>query len=489
MQYQPQHDLGNSDTLLDGRLTFVNRAGGPPAVVHSQPRPPEVPRNQSRPLEQEQTRRRPSSAASIRHRSLKTPKPESEAQSRPSLPEDIQPISTRSVLQQDRVPQSPSIPHRDIVLPPEGFIPTKSGALGHGYISLPPPHGLNILVGPPEADPRNITSALDVPLRDEDGARTPTRARGRARTISSASGASTRVSEFDLVSPPRGAELRDPQLTQPTGTARNVRSSHKKIEEWRRNSAEVVSPQPQRVFTVANASPGDHIGEDSLDTDVSHSPVPAQARPTMPRAPVTPATPPPENCSTVTTPSDPPIVQQLQEGGPQRRKTPLAWLRSRFQRSHSSPGGVANIQIQVEPPSASQSSTESNSGTVIDPVLLTPEHANRPFTPDPMFIQADKPQGVPANPITIVLPDDNLPPGFVPQSSMPLSPLSMSTNIVAMNAVIPAGPSSIPDFPRASSTRPRSATPNAPFLSPMSRFGTYLSPAPLNRPISLFSED
>lgn len=94
-------------------------------------------------------------------------------------------------------------------------------------------------------------------------------------------------------------------------------------------------------------------------------------------------------------------------------------------------------------------------------------------------------------PIKIVLPDNHLPMGFVPQSPM------FSSNIVAMNMAssqpvshyLPApgdpGPS------RASVDNQVQGQTQAPSPKPQAisyeGYGGYSSPAPLNRPISLFS--
>lgn len=446
-------------------------------------------------------------------RSRKTPNPENiRPLPVPSGNEPIRPIPVHNV------PPSPSLSHRDVIVPPDNFIPTKTPEAG-GYIHLPPPHEFSHPVDPEE------------PRRE---VRTPTHPPAhmihqRTRTMSSGSGASTRISEYDLVSPPRGAETRDPRFTGPAGTpTRQHRTpAARKVEEWRRNSAEVLSPAPRRMFKVMNASAGDNIGGDDEEPAGQGQPPRPPPRPSTagpiqatrrlespsrhlggprpPRTPVNPLPPPPhvQSRPRAQTPGSPPIVQ-IQEGPPSvSRKTPLAWLRSRFQRSHSSPAGVANnnnhhINIQVEPPSASASST--NTGTVVDPILLTPEHANRVFSPTSstgfsLISEVNKSSRSSGDgPISIVLPDDRLPPGFVPQS--PMMPITMPTNIIAMNATIPAGPSLTAAFnsPARPATALAPASPgtllfNPPPTPPRPSFAFPFSPAPLERPISLFDED
>lgn len=203
---------------------------------------------------------------------------------------------------------------------------------------------------------------------------------------------------------------------------------------------------------------------------------------------------------------------------------PATQRRSTLERSTSN---VTVPGIDVEPPSSSlqsRSLTNSSEGTTVDPVLLTPEHANRPTTlPDVHSSSShpDEPSGLqerPPNPIIV----NQLPPGFVP-----LSPIPAITNfkpedhdprlfeqfkspgyeIYAGAALIPETRIQFgPGMPLTSGSRadsilfgepPRPSTAAA-ATAPSSRaadnsrkrvssFGN--SPAPLNRPFSIFSDD
>ncbi|KAK0444652.1 uncharacterized protein EV420DRAFT_997281 [Desarmillaria tabescens] len=145
--------------------------------------------------------------------------------------------------------------------------------------------------------------------------------------------------------------------------------------------------------------------------------------------------------------------QSPAQSPPKRLKSPLAWLRKRFQRSYSSPAGV---NIQVQPPSQSPSNPSDH--TTFNPRLLTAE--DRPLP------------GIPPEPIE--LPDNRLPPGFVPIlvqddrfSPIPQAPMELAP----MRRPVTPGGSTSDD----ASTRS--------VASSLGRFG-----ASLHRPISLFSD-
>ncbi|KAF9463444.1 hypothetical protein BDZ94DRAFT_1321786 [Collybia nuda] len=186
------------------------------------------------------------------------------------------------------------------------------------------------------------------------------------------------------------------------------------------------------------------------------------------------------------------------------------------------------IGIEVEPPS--RSPTNTSEGTVVDPILLTPDHANRP-TPLPQNVALEPHetsygthQNQGKNPANVAWSDNKFPPGFVP-----LSPIPTLTNfnpddhdhhrmheqfrdagyqIYAGAAFIPpppvvaAGPVSghkpsndpNPNSVLFSGTQ-RASTPSDVSRDPPSREAPRRrvtafdsSPAPLNRPFSIFSD-
>ncbi|THV05310.1 hypothetical protein K435DRAFT_120429 [Dendrothele bispora CBS 962.96] len=208
-----------------------------------------------------------------------------------------------------------------------------------------------------------------------------------------------------------------------------------------------------------------------------------------------------------------------------RAKTPIDWLRQRFQRSYSHPGVPTDIGIQIEPPSQSPTNSEPAT-TVLNPILLSPEHANQPI-PLPNDIIAEATRGVtslgpsstpvPFNPITITLPDNDLPLGFVPTTPViptggtrlePRSPPRSSTpgrsngarspelfSPVPNNPVLsdPFTMSPIPRPGTAPSTQSGEQARSPRFRTLSSAFGFgggWASPDPtrLDRPISIFSE-
>ncbi|PBK90869.1 hypothetical protein ARMGADRAFT_281742 [Armillaria gallica] len=151
--------------------------------------------------------------------------------------------------------------------------------------------------------------------------------------------------------------------------------------------------------------------------------------------------------------------QSPRQSPPKRLRSPLAWLRKRFQRSYSSPAGV---NIQVEPPSQSPSNPSEH--TTFNPRLLT----DRPLPDLPPS------RRVPRSPDPIELPDDRLPPGFVPipQIDERFSPIpQVPTELAPMRRPVTAG---------------GSMRDNASLRSRAPSFGGHT--ASLHRPISLFSD-
>jgi hypothetical protein len=158
-----------------------------------------------------------------------------------------------------------------------------------------------------------------------------------------------------------------------------------------------VKPVPLSVQTMTQNDPQSSSGR--IETTVDHHSASPQQSYTQPGMSGTERSPP---------------------VGTVRTKTPIAWIKRQFQRSYSSPV-VPNIQI--ESPSQSSTSNSSNS-TRLDPVLLSPKNAYGPMAlPNDIIAEATRgisilPSStpIPNHPITIQLPDNELPLGFVPMT-------------------------------------------------------------------------
>ncbi|KAJ7026253.1 hypothetical protein C8F04DRAFT_119159, partial [Mycena alexandri] len=163
-----------------------NRTSPPSSESHQPPRPPSSAQH---------TERSPSARSS---RPL------------PRAPERLpEPIDIRTDRRTFRAP-SPTMSHRSIALPPDGFIPTLGA---DSFITLPPPHELSRPVSMVGDD------APQTPATERAGSATPNR--GRRRTMSNVSGVSTRISQLDILSPPR--------VPAPEAPTR----SHQVAHEWR----------------------------------------------------------------------------------------------------------------------------------------------------------------------------------------------------------------------------------------------------------------
>ncbi|KAG7092755.1 hypothetical protein E1B28_009081 [Marasmius oreades] len=379
----------------------------------------------------------------------------------PDSPEIIRPISIPR-------PSSAAASFRSrSTAPPDGFIPVGDD---DGFITLPPPHEMSIPVPPTTSRSTAPQGSRAPPSHIRDFGDTP---RNPDVDISRAS---SRISHYELISPPRktAAQLGLRVVNDDTASAQPTRgpgdrrsgperpstpsvtssSSKEAVEQWRN---EIVSdvPNPERRTTPA-ATPQPDTGSSSAKRSnlrprtprvsmgprqprdiIMPTPLAAAANNMLPQTrQATPYNQRPEGRadpnlsarSPIPEASRPENVTQpvANNGGERGGPAPLrfAWLRSRFQRSTSSPAPV----IEVEPPSQTPSSGTNT--TAFDPVLLTPEDANRPI-PLPNEVVSDATRGIrllspstpiPHTPITIQLPDEDLPLGFVPMT--PLVPSS-----------------------------------------------------------------
>ncbi|KAJ3754773.1 hypothetical protein EV360DRAFT_86530 [Lentinula raphanica] len=514
-----------------------------------------------------QSARRPSSISRTRERTRsitsrwrpRSPEPSSET---------LQPRSNRSRLHVSTDPRSQhsspevihplpvprpgsSLSHRSI--PPDNYIPTMTPGADH-YIPMPPPHELSAPVPsstPAPSEPETVREDREMKRRLP-----------RSRAASTASRASTRISEYDLVSPP--AQERAGYF-QPfnTGFDRDGRtydatddvSSRRMVEEWRNimttppsvkegNGGQVrpVSESPRNIPRVQSPSTSSRArspripsGPRVRENIVQPTPLPTGSLPRRDfgrtrNIPEAPHLTDMGDTQTMSFPRNPRTEQLQQEAnnqsgtstsessppaGTARTKTPIAWFKKHFQRSYSSPV-IPNIQI--EPPSQTPTSSSSNTTSRLDPVLLSPEDANRPIAlPNDVIAEATRgiailPSStpVPNAPITITLPDGELPLGFVPTTPM----MSYSTQETGRHKSLDSESvfSPIPDnyslpdpfrndtqspIPRPSTAAASDSKGKENMHSPRSRamsFGGHwgwASPdsARLSRPISLFSDD
>ncbi|KAF8209485.1 hypothetical protein K438DRAFT_1960482 [Mycena galopus ATCC 62051] len=325
-------------------------------------------------------------------------------------------------------PPSPTRSHRSrrsVVLPPDG-IPTVGP---DSFISLPAPHELSRPVSVAAESMYTYT-----PATERGGIDLPTSGsgRGRTRTMSNVSAVSTRLSQFDILSPPRAPEapasisLSDqvarewrvanadrPESRQGTTQESHgsdnfsTRSSVPRSQVSRRSGPqrrprEIVMPMPLSTAMIADDM--GNVGAAPLAP--LRDPYYAAAGPSY--------APPPQDYS-----FDPNMNAT-------RPRSAMAWLKSRFNRMPSS-SSVPNIQI--EPPSnpASNPSTDHTVNTI----LLTPDHAGMSTLPQQFIpqlagalegvqiqrqIHPEKGHGGNGNGNVIVLPDNELPRGFVPLS-------------------------------------------------------------------------
>lgn len=151
-------------------------------------------------------------------------------------------------------PPSPSASHKSIVVPPDNYIPTthKEGE----FIVLPPPHELSRPAS---------TVVEDARPREEERQRRRTMAAfsERSRAVSRAS---TRISEYDIVSPPRGMDLRHTTrnshispftLGMQTPTphrGRTLTPTQEMVEQWRsQTSPSVIDPEVSTIRSGARS--------------------------------------------------------------------------------------------------------------------------------------------------------------------------------------------------------------------------------------------
>ncbi|KAK1231985.1 hypothetical protein PQX77_004881 [Marasmius sp. AFHP31] len=451
---------------------------------------------------QPKTSRRNTAPSSVR--------PPTETVTSPTSPEVIRPVPARR-------PSSPAASHRSrSTVPPDGFIPVGGD---DGYFTLPPPHEMSVPVPPTTPPPPPPPANREVRSQNQghvQGPRAPPphgRETPRTQPMSEMSRASSRISHYDIVSPPRGGLLglrvvNGDRNTRPPGggDARNVNtsvtpdtpsgttSSGSRVEQWRN---EIANDPPDRQRTPAATPQSPPVPGSVPVTQQETAAAPPSRRsffrPRTPRVSMigprrpneivmpTPLAPAANNILPQTREASPHPNQPTQARPARGVRTPaptdqaaprateilrpavpdapsrnnvsdrnkpslsFAWLKSRFQRSTSSPAP----DIEVEPPSHSVTSVATNE-TAMDPLHLTPDDANRPI-PLPNEVVSEATRGItlltpstpiPHTPITIQLPDEDLPLGFVPLTPMIRSPQLESSRSQSPRSGTPSRPSS-----------------------------------------------
>ncbi|KAF8801091.1 hypothetical protein BYT27DRAFT_7262318 [Phlegmacium glaucopus] len=396
----------------------------------------------------------------------------------PTMP--IRPISIHN--------RSPTVSHRSFKLPPDGYIPT---ADANSFISLPPPHELSIPVPPagapkPSAMPTSSDGKQErkkASTSQSQGSRrsTPKSVDGDSTSHSTLSrhrqtdkrksrpthtrpkseASSTHVSESSLLGTPddtgKNKNKEEENYFNPGTAQSRIQAStqpERMAAQWRcvnSNTMPSPSPAPAAFLDRYNESASRAHGNFTIEVGRFFRFISGRASSFRPRS-----TDPNQRSQSRTsrrpreivlptpllgTLLNPNIVQKLDHAA---QETADQW-QNESDRPSSSPGyarphfvnrSVSNITvpgIEIVTPSSHTSSALSGR-TVIDPVLLTPESANRPL---PVLAQAQSPPtsslGLFFNQppstsisgdqhrVTMALPDsnNNFPPGFFPLSPIP----------------------------------------------------------------------
>ncbi|KAF8166495.1 hypothetical protein BJ912DRAFT_1067880 [Pholiota molesta] len=310
------------------------------------------------------------------------------------------------------VHNGPSVAHDTFVLPPDGYIPIAGPG---SVISLPAPHELSYPVAA-EAPPRP-PAAEEGPSRPRSGGRgepprlrvanpyPPTNRRPLPSTDSQSNHTYSTRTGRDTEKTEQ--EQRAPPPSHHTYTTRTGRDAETMEQEQRAppppmTPARSLYDRPTSTAPVRPPSggPGRRTREVMLPTpmgDPFDDPTTANGNNLRPRS----ATP---------------------SGAPYGRPTLHTSFRSPEKRSSS----TTPPDIQVETPSTR--TIPSNRTTMVDPILLTPESANRPIALPDHHHHTDLPDntalgiystGKGDEKIEMTLPDNNFPPGFVPLSPIP----------------------------------------------------------------------
>ncbi|KIM49942.1 hypothetical protein M413DRAFT_439058 [Hebeloma cylindrosporum] len=346
---------------------------------------------------------------------------------------------------------SPSVSHRSIVLPPDNYIPT----LGpDSLISLPPPHELSQPVPPAAPSTQNPprsrsnSRAPDVfdddtknevrryaerdrrdapPLRARNPERDSRRYGAAVRSMSVTSRGSTRLSELDLLGPPRnglahggGHDPESPSLgrrSRPRASTQPI--TERIVEQWRHANPEYRTPSPPasrreeieiQPPTLANSTTSRRVPSSTV-----YGSRPIRSPRSRPREIIMPV----PLGDPLLTPNMGRGSTGLPDAATRENHYPSQPTALNRQRTTSS-ATVPAIDV-VTPTETTRSNLSIR--TVIDPVLLTPESAN--LTPLPEYSAhepavGDSSLGLMFSPApTGGNPSNNVPASFVSLSPIP----------------------------------------------------------------------
>ncbi|KAJ6471215.1 hypothetical protein DFH09DRAFT_1476832 [Mycena vulgaris] len=342
--------------------------------------------------------------------------------------------------------------------------------------------------------------------------------------MSNVSRVSTRMSQYDILSPPQRSETpftRSDQVAQAWRAANSpvdppererrqaatqdghgsenfsTRSSLPRSQVSRRSGPrrprEIVMPMP--LSTSMHAAGMSHARPATAQPEPQQQPYTAPAGPSYAAAPAPPAA---GSYAPTTTSYFPAEQSYFEDSTRARARSAIGtWIKTRFNRSFSA-SSVPNIQI--EPPS--NPASNSSTGNTMNAVLLTPDDAGHHTLPQHFVPElaralegvqhADTGAGS-----VIVLPDGQLPRGFVPLS--PILPDLHGVDIDTAPRPFPAPANAAP----APSPQPPAYSPRDIYAPPTTGSGSgsgrargtsigsamlSTSPAPLNRPLSIFSD-
>ncbi|EGO22044.1 hypothetical protein SERLADRAFT_441263 [Serpula lacrymans var. lacrymans S7.9] len=396
-------------------------------------------------------------------------------------PETIHPIPIRL---------SPSPTFRPTSVPPDGWIPRADSRTSR--IAMPSPHEL---IQPVESALFGSSETSDndhPPVRTHDYAY-PSQ---RSRAISASSRSSTRISQYDLVSAPTGRD--DDTLTSRSSSVNSV--NFVPVRTWTGSHPQltpVMEEQRQRSETESIA---EHWRAENSESSTSRLTRPPSRPPLRrPREVIMPASLA-NDASRQTRTETPPAA------APNRARSPLDYLfRHRFRQRTSS---SSIPQIVVESPSESQSNGSETA--VTHPELLSPDAASRSVQlPSEDLSHSNQShqtshtshQAQPADSGSSSSPTPSYwPAGFIPLSGPPPSPPTQSEQRRPASRAASRGAYDIAPVPSGvlypePPSRPQTSSENRPYPSHrdagLTRLGyddRSLSPAPLQRPISIFND-
>ncbi|KIJ69696.1 hypothetical protein HYDPIDRAFT_164005 [Hydnomerulius pinastri MD-312] len=412
----------------------------------------------------------PGTATSVPTASSHTSRSQQQPQPWPARPESSaysRPVSVQN--------EAPSVHHSEIYVPPDNYIPV---ADANQRISLPPPHELHRIPSPTPSQQTNGPPLERVRSRDY-GYDFPPQRRGSPddSLASTTQTAASTISQLEIVGLPNNGKRRDrsqglsvihedvsmrsermTDYSQTVGSASQAGGRSFREMESQETLRRTGGKSKQRLADELRYSDPSEVeewrqyGAERTRSQASSSGAPKHHRPAY---------------VTVPTPLSPPKVEQPMEPQRHRRTQSVSQRQGRpdtrsehredHRRAVSSDSSVP--EISVEPPSGPPSDAPSRGrGGISASGLLSPDHANRPLPipapPGPSGRSA--PSLVPTVPnspvsphtnlagqIYSVLPDGQLPPGFLPSpvaSQGPVIPQNTGGSAPRQRHASPYGP-------------------------------------------------